>query len=247
MLDDFEKQKREEMTAIWRDHFEEYKDGFEMFTSKLYEDAPALIIGFNPGGELESDEMTRSRMQQFASGDFSRPEQVRDGKHNHPDYLPDYASGSNQPHNVKKIFKENQSVLKRTVETNRFYMRTSGKSQHKRFLEGLSEEAFEEYMSFCRETTHETIKKTRPDVILDFANQHYGRATEFCADLGFDSEPVEYHQYTGNGPKESISVATMIEPPHATVVSVRPHLSAAISNETIDEFSEVIQPYLNNE
>lgn len=246
MLDKFERQKRREMTELWRKHFEDYNDGFEMFTSELYEDAPALVIGFNPGGELHENNMKRSRMKQFTAGDFSRPKQVEEGKQYHPDYLPEYASTSNQPGRIRKyLFDGRNDLLKRTVETNRYYMRTSGRGQHKNFLRNLSSEAFTHYMTFCRETTHETISRTNPDVVLDFANRTDGRATEFCADIGFNAKPVSYHTYKDNGSvKGCVSVAEMIEPPHSTIISIRPHLSAPINQSILDLFAEVVPSQL---
>ena len=246
MLDEFARQKRREMTELWRKHLEEYSDGFEIFTSELYQDAPALIIGFNPGGDLHKQEMTRYRMKQFTSGDFSHPEQIDEGKHYHPDYLPDYASSSNLPSRIKTyLFDGKSDLLTRTVETNRYYMRTSGKSQHGDLLQSLSSEAFAAYTRFCRETTHETISRTNPDVILDFANRHNGRATEFCTDIGFDSKPINYHACKNNGSIEgSVSVAKIIEPPHSKVISIKPHLSASINQPVLDLFAEVAPTHL---
>jgi hypothetical protein len=36
----------------------------------------------------------------------------------------------------------------------------------------------------------------------------------------------------------------MVEPPYATVVSIRPHLSAPINQDLLDLFSEVVPPLL---
>lgn len=248
MLDQFERDKRREMTELWKEHFYEHNEGFEMFTSELYEDAPALVIGFNPGGKLYGEEMT-DRMVQFTSGDFSRPSQVEEeGKHYHPDYLPGYASSSNQPSRIKEyLFDGKTGLLRRTVETNRYYMRSDGKSEHGEFLQGLSSEPFAEYMQFCRETTRETIRRTSPDAVIDFANRHNGRATEVCADIGFDSSPVSYHTFEDNGSVGgSVSVAKMTEPPYSKVISVTPHLSYSISQPVLDMFAEVVPEHLPN-
>lgn len=250
MLNNFEQKKRRKMTKLWRKHFEKHKHGFEMFTSRLYEDAPALVIGYNPGGELHRDKMSR-RVQQFTNGDFSRPTQITDedkGKHYRPQGLPDYASNSAIPGRIKReFFNGKQKLLEQTVETNRYYMRTGGKSKHRNLLKSLSGEAFEEYMRFCRETTYETIRGTNPDVVIDFANQHDGRASEFCADIGFEyGYENEYTHEDGGSVDGRVSVVKMTEPPHSKVISVKPHLSAAIAQPILDLFSKVIPPRLRD-
>jgi hypothetical protein len=186
MLDKFEKEKRRKMTEIWHKHFDEYKDGFELFTSELYKDAPALVIGFNPGGELHTDKMTRDRMQQFTDGDYSRPSQVVEaGKHYHPCETPGYASHSNQPGRIRTyLFDGKRDLLSQTVETNRFYMRTNGKGQHRKFLQRLSAEPFQDYMRFCRETAHETIKRTNPISLLTLPTNTMVRRRSSVPTLG---------------------------------------------------------------
>lgn len=247
MLTDFEERKRREMTDLWSKHFEEYKHGFEMFTSKLHQDAPAFVIGFNPGGDLHSSTLT-DRMEQFTGPDpdYSRPPKVEDGKHYHPDGLPPYASDSNQPGRIKRyLFDGKQDLLKRTVETNRFYMRTSNKSEHHGFLQSLSGEAFEEYTRFCRETTRETIKRSNPDVIIDFANRYDGWATAFCADLCLDAELEDSHLHRDDGSvKGRVSIARLTDPPHSKVIAIKPHLSAVIPQEILDLFEDTIPPEL---
>jgi hypothetical protein len=247
MLEKFAQEKRRRMTELWDKHFDQHNDGFEIFTSKLFPDAPALIIGFNPGGVLGKNKMTRERIKQFTSGDFSRPNQVTEGKHYHPDYLPEYASNSDVPGRIKKyLFEGKQDLPTQTVETNRYYMRTKNRSEHnKKLLRNLSSQAFREYMNFCRNTTHETINRTNPDVVIDFARRHDGRATEFCLDIGFNSKPLNYHSHKDNGSvKGCVSVAKMTEPPYSKVISIMPHLSAPTNQSVLNLFARVVPPHL---
>lgn len=242
MLDEFEKKKRREMTEIWKRHLEEHKDGFKMFSSRLYEDAPVLVIGYNPGGELYGDNMN-SRMKKFVAGDFSRPAQVtgkngKKGKDFHPEYFPHWAvqndGKSDIPANLKwYVFHGKQELLKQTVETNRYYMRSDGTEDHKRFLTDIPEEVSELYETFCRETTQEVIRLTNPEVVIDYSGKNNGHAEKFCNDLGFDCESITQYTYKENYYNARVSIAEILEPPHATVISLKPHLGFRYIDESM--------------
>lgn len=230
---DWSEQKREEMLTLWETHFQEHQDGFEMFTSPLYEDAAALVIGYNPGGKLDTD-TKRNQMEVFTSSHPDRfsikrleAEGVQDyHKHYLPNRKPSYESTSNVPTRVRqRFFKGKEELLHDTVETNRYYMRSKGRKAHSDFVNKLDDPIRKEYLDFCRETTRGVIVETTPSTIIEFANIT-DSASEFCADLDLSCEEIETHRYENESKSDVIvDIVELTEFPHSTVVSVKPHIS----------------------
>lgn len=236
VLDAFARERRRSMTKLWEDHFSQHRGGFEMFTSPLYENASALIIGYNPGGQLNRDQMNE-RMQSFTDGDFTSV--LEKHKHYHPDYLPDYASTSPLPGRIRRyLFHRKEDLLRRAVETNRYFMRTNGKREHREFVQSSPPEASGQYLTLCQNTAHELIRRTEPNVVIDFANRY--DVGGFCLDLEFDFRLVDEYE-RGNA---QVGVAELLDPPHSTVISVAPHLSAVMSRDELEMLREVVPSYL---
>lgn len=233
MTTEWAEQKREEMLSLWEAHFQEHQDGFEMFTSPLYEDAAALVIGYNPGGTLHAD-TKRDQMEVFTSDHPDRftierleAEGVQDyHKHYLPDRKPGYERTSNVPTRVReRLFNDKEDLLHETVETNRYYMRSGGSNEHKGFVNKLEESVKREYLDFCRETTRGVIIETTPSTIIEFASIS-DSASEFCADLDLSCEAIETHRFKNENKHDAIvDVVELTEPPYSTVVSVKPHIS----------------------
>lgn len=226
-------QKREEMLSLWGTHFQEHQDGFEMFTSPLYEDSAAIVIGYNPGGDLYAD-TKRDQMEVFTSNHPDKftierleAEGVQDHhKHYLPDRKPEYERASDVPTRIReRLFNGKEHLLLETVETNRYYMRSDGSREHRDFLEGLDASVKKEYEKFCQETTRGVIKRTSPSTVIEFANIT-DSASEFCADLDLSCKAIETHRHKNEGKADAVvDVVELTESPYSTVVSVEPHLS----------------------
>jgi len=247
---------RERMDNIWTDYFSDSGAGYEVLTGALPQNASVMIIGYNPGGGERGADEYHDRMQSLG---YEAPDDaagLRDSSEHTPsDFsLPDI--GHYDPDNEEisysgpiitrlqdRVFHENTHLLENAVETNRYYLRTSGKGEHKGWLEEMSPEAYDEYTSFCRDTTQTVIEETTPNTIVDFSGEY--RALELCNDLGFDAEPTTREVSGVTSPTAvRIYVAEMSVPPHSTVVSLRPHLSAPISSEGLRFFEDEIAKYL---
>ncbi|MFC7076119.1 hypothetical protein [Haloarcula halophila] len=140
---------------IWDSNVElrESSDGVQPFTSPLQPDVPLMIMGYNPGtyrGSRDRPEL----MQQFEKGVFDLPSER------------DYVAGG-QDYREAELIREtifrNHDILTESIETNRYYLRTSTIGEH----DTLRNEA-PEYIDFCRDKTAELIERADPDTILAF-------------------------------------------------------------------------------
>ena len=131
---------------IWDSNVElrESSDGVQPFTSPLQPDAPLMIMGYNPGaysGLRDKPEM----MKRFENGVFDLPPER------------DYAVGGEDYHEaefIRETIFQNHDILTESIETNRYYLRTSDIEEH----DTLRNEA-SEYIGFCRDKTAELIER----------------------------------------------------------------------------------------
>lgn len=238
MFNDWGKQKHQEMLDLWKTHFSDHLSGFELFTSPLRENASAVIIGYNAGGGDRDASELNSYMTRFVAED--------------PDFgLPDkshYEEGKRNYRIANKMrryfFNGKHYLLSDAVGTNRFFLRTDGKTHHNDVLGSASEEAQAEYREFCRETIRQLIIRSTPAVILDFSGEY--TANEFCEDLRFSYEHTGISQYRDTKDfRAEISVAEMTEEPGSTVISAKPHPSHPwLTNGHLEFFKETVPQYL---
>lgn len=230
-------QKNREMFEIWQKHFHEHKSGIEVFTSPLRENTPVILIGYNAGGgDIDAAEYNKY-MDRFLEGepDFSLP----NTGHYEGDYTYPVAI------RVRKYFFDGkQHLLEDAVETNRYFLRTDGKTHHNKVLDGVDERAETTYREFCRETNYEVIRRTNPSVVIDFSGEYFSE--EFCVDLGFECEHRERHEYTDGSDTEAIvDIAEMTDAPNPTIISIKPHPSwPPMTQGQLDFFKRIIPPLL---
>lgn len=230
--------KQEEMYDLWQKHFQDHKSGFELFTSPLYENASAVIIGYNAGGGDPDATSYNRYMDRFLADDpdFSLPEHghYREGG---ADYL--VASRIRQ-----YLFNGKEHLLENAVETNRYFLRTDGKSHHHDVMEAASKSAKQEYLEFCRNTTREVIQQANPDVVLEFSGE--SSAEKFCSELGLTFEHHENHGIDGeNGTNVTVEVGNLSGISNTTFISISPHVSyPPLAMEHLNFLKETVPPLL---
>lgn len=231
-------EKQKEMYDLWRNHFQDHKSGFELFTSPLYEDASAVIIGYNAGGGDPDATSYNRYMDQFMTeeADFSLPD------HGHyPEGGADYLVASR----IRGyLFNGKEHLLENAVETNRYFLRTDGKSHHHDVMEAASETAKKAYLDFCRETTRGVIRRVNPSVVVDFGGE--SSAEGFCSDLNYTFEHHDTHRLDGeNGTSVSVEVGELTDSSDTTFISVSPHVSyPPLAMEHLNFLKETVPPLL---
>ncbi|MDQ2050745.1 hypothetical protein RBH26_09625 [Natronolimnohabitans sp. A-GB9] len=238
MFNDWGRQKQIEMLDLWKTHFSHHLSGFELFTSPLRESASAVVVGYNAGGGDRDATELNSYMTRFMA--------------ENPDFgLPDrghYEEGGRNYIVANKIrryfFEGKRHLLPDAIETNRYFLRTEGKSHHKDVVGSVSKEAQAEYRQFCRETIRNLIIRSSPSVVLDFSGKY--TASEFCEDLRFKYNCVDIHQHQdGKDFLAEVSIAKITEEPASAVISVKPHPSHPwLSDEHLEFFRNTVPLYL---
>lgn len=231
-------EKQKEMYELWQTHFPDHKSGFELFTSPMYENASAVIIGYNAGGG-DREATTHNRyMDRFLADepDFSLPD------HGH---YPKGEAGYLVASRIRKyLFNGKEHLLENAVETNRYFLRTEDKSHHHDIMEAASESTRESYLNFCRDTIRGVIQRANPSVVVDFGGEK--SAKKFSSDLNYGFEQHDTHKLNGeNGTTISIEVGELTDSSNTPFISISPHLSyPPLAMEHLNFLKETVPPLL---
>lgn len=161
---------------MWNENFSDSTEGIQPFTSPIPDSASLIVMGYNPGETPPGQ--SPSMTDQFLQGDFSLPETW--------DYAPNSETGADYAvaNQLREhLFRNHLSYLDGdSVETNRYYLRTGGTGSHSRF-DTVSEDTWDQYKEFCRETLNELITRVSPDLLVVFSTSAYNSLTSHADDV----------------------------------------------------------------
>lgn len=165
----------------WIEHFEEYCEGIQPFTSPIPESASVIVMGYNPGETDDGD--IPSMTEQFLRGDFSMPER---GDYGPPSKV---ETGYKAAKPLREhLFKNHLSYLDGDcVETNLYHLRTKGTDSHKKF-DGLSEDIWNNYIKFCYSTLDELISRVEPKLLVVFSMTAYNDLVERAENVSVEEK-----------------------------------------------------------